>query len=338
MRRLIVKQIGPGASLQDLGRPGHLAHGLTRGGAMDSRALFEGAALLGQPANNAAIEFAGIGGIFEAEADTRIALTGASMQAECDGSTLAWHASHTLAAGQLLKIGPAASGIYGYLHVDGGFESDTVLGSRSTHSSAGIGRPIGAGDRLELGQSRDGRSGYRIKAQSRFAGGAIRIVPSVQTGSFPNETLNRFLSTRFVKHRQASRQAARLDFEGAGFSDPQQLSVVSEIIVPGDIQVTGDGTPFVLLAECQTTGGYPRIGTVIPSDLPIIAQAQPGSPLTFELIGISHAAEIERRARKEIADLNNKIELLVRDPADIADLLGYQLVSGVTNGTEPEGD
>lgn len=338
MRRLIVRQIGPGASLQDLGRPGHLAHGLTRGGAMDRRALFEGAALLGQSADRAAIEFAGIGGVFEAEANMRIALTGAPMQAECDDSALAWHASHTLTAGEVLKIGPAASGIYGYLHVDGGFEAETILGSRSTHASAGIGRAIATGDRLELGPSEDGRSGYRITPQSRFTGGTIRIVPSVQTGSFPKETLDRFLSTRFIKHRQASRQAARLDFEGDGFSDPQQLSVVSEIIVPGDIQITGDGTPFVLLAESQTTGGYPRIGTVIPSDLPIVAQAQPGSSLTFELIDISHAADIERQTRKEIAGLSNQVEPLVRDPADIADLLGYQLVSGVTNGTEPEGD
>ncbi len=338
MRRLIVRQIGPGASLQDLGRPGHLAHGLTRGGAMDRTALFEGAALLGQAADKATIEFAGIGGVFEAEADMRIALTGAPMQAECDGSALAWHASHTLTAGQVLKIGPATSGIYGYLHVNGGFETETILGSRSTHATAGIGRAIATGDKLELGPSKDGRSGYRITPQSRFTGGAIRIVPSVQTGSFPEETLDRFLSTRFIKHRQASRQAARLDFEGAGFSDPQQLSVVSEIIVPGDIQITGDGTPFVLLAESQTTGGYPRIGTVIPSDLPTVAQAQPGSPLTFELIDISHAADIERQTRKEIAGLSNQVEPLVRDPADIADLLGYQLVSGVTNGTEPEGD
>ncbi len=117
--------------MQDLGRPGLLAKGLSRGGAADPLALAEGAALLGQRADFAAIEMTGMGGIFEAEGDSlRIALTGAPMQASIDGEPVAWNASHLLHRGQRLSIGAARKGTYGYLHVGGGIATEPFLGSR----------------------------------------------------------------------------------------------------------------------------------------------------------------------------------------------------------------
>ena len=90
--------------------------------------------------------------------------------------------------------------------------------------------------------------------------------------------------------------------------------------------------PFVLIAECQTTGGYPRIATVIPADLPKIVQAAPGARITFRRVGHDEALAAEARYRAEIAALPRRIEPLVRDPADIENLSTYQLISGVTSG------
>ena len=101
---LTIHRAGPGLTLQDMGRPGYLALGLSRGGAADRLALAEGAALLGQPANLTAIEMTGMGGEFETSRDTRIALTGAPMAASIDGTRIAWNASHTLPAQARIKV------------------------------------------------------------------------------------------------------------------------------------------------------------------------------------------------------------------------------------------
>ncbi|MBC7156079.1 MAG: urea amidolyase, partial [Rhodobacteraceae bacterium] len=145
-RALIVHRAGPTTSVQDGGRPGFLAQGLSRGGAADRLALAEGAALLGQGAALAAIEMAGTGGVFEATEDVRIALTGAPMRATLGGAPLVWGASHRLRAGQPLEIGPAVAGVYGYLHVGGGIAVPPILGARGAHLAAGIGVVAGAGD------------------------------------------------------------------------------------------------------------------------------------------------------------------------------------------------
>ena len=107
--------------------------------------------------------------------------------------------------------------------------------------------------------------------------------------------------------------------------------------MPGDIQITGDGTPFVLLSECQTTGGYPRIGSVLPSDLPRVAQAPPGAEIRFSFVSLDEATRIERRHAEAQRALPGKVHPLIRDPHGMSDLLSYQLISGVTAGDETEG-
>ncbi|MEQ9257784.1 MAG: biotin-dependent carboxyltransferase family protein [Roseovarius sp.] len=336
---LRIHRAGPGLTLQDGGRPGYLALGLSRGGAADPLALAEGAALLGQDAGLAAIEMAGMGGEFEATAPLRIALTGAPMVATLDGTRLAWNASHSLQPGQRLGIGAAREGIYGYLHVGGGFEAEERLGARSAHLAAGIGAPLDAGESLTTGKDTGTATGLCLPQEARFSGGTLRIVASVHTGRFPESLRARFEDTVFQRDPRSNRMAARLASEGEGFGIDIGRAILSEAIVPGDIQITGDGTPFVLMAECQTTGGYPRIGTVLPCDLPRVAQAGPGARLAFRFVTLEEAVAAETRAAEARATLGRRVEPLIRDPASIPDLLSYQLVSGVTAGRElePEG-
>jgi biotin-dependent carboxylase-like uncharacterized protein len=334
MNALIVIQAGPTMALQDLGRPGYLAAGLTRGGAADVRAVHEGAALLKQDPHLAVIEMAGTGGVFEAQADIRIALTGAVMVAHVDGTALAWNASHAVPKGAKLTIGPARSGTYGYLHVGGGFATEPLLGSRATHLSCGLGALLAKGDVLPIGVDKGGDVGLTLTPDARLSGGTVRIVPSMQTEDFDQNIRARFESTAFRRDPRANRQGVRMDSDGDGFSNPKALSIVSEVIVPGDIQITGDGTPFVLMAECQTTGGYPRIGTVLPCDLPRVAQAPAGTGLQFQFVTIEDGAAIQSRANAELRKLPGTVTPLVRDPETLKDLLSYQLVGGVISATE----
>jgi len=326
---LTILQAGPALSLQDLGRPGFLAQGLTKGGASDPTALYEGAALLRQPATCAAIEMAGTGGSFQSDTDIRIAMTGATMAANIDGETLGWNASHLLPAGATLTIGGAQNGSYGYLHVGGGFATEPQMGSRASHLSVGLGSALKNGDTLPVGKDSGKEIGMTLPVNPRFGGGLVRVVASMQTASFASETRERFVETPFKRDARANRMGVRMDHDGDGFSTDGQLSIVSEVIVPGDIQITGDGAPFVLMCECQTTGGYPRIGTVIPCDLPRVAQAQTGAAIRFEFIELDQAVALQSRYLKELKTLASSVTPLVRDPATMRDLLGYQLVGGV---------
>ncbi|MDO6586894.1 urea amidolyase [Salipiger sp. 1_MG-2023] len=330
-RVLIVHRAGPALTLQDAGRPGWITYGLSKGGAMDRLALAEGAALLGQR-ETLALEMGGMGGLFEASQDTRIALSGAPMRAKIDGAPVLWHAAHLLPKGAKLDIGPATSGAYGYLHVGGGFDGPEVLGARSAHVTAGLGAAIEAGARLPIGPDRGGETGRKLPVADRFSGGTLRVVESLQTALFPPEQVARFGSEGFTRDGRANRMGVKLNPDGDGYGALGGLSVVSEVISPGDIQMTGDGAPFVLMAECQTTGGYPRLATVIPADLPRIAQAPAGARLAFRFVTIDEALTAEAAYRKHIKDLPRSVQPIVRHPADVPDLLSYKLVSGFSSG------
>lgn len=332
-RALTVHRAGPGVTVQDMGRPGYLGFGLSRGGAADRLAMAEGAALLGQAGTFAALEMAGMGGEFEASEDMRIALTGAPMRAAIDGQRIAWNASHDLPQGARLSIGGAEAGSYGYLHVGGGIATPKVLDARGAHLAAGVGDAVTSGATLPVGEDTGQGTGQYLAVEPRFEGGAVRVVPSLQTDFFGSDQVARFEATAFQRDARGSRMGVRLT--GAeGFHSDAGLSVLSEVVVPGDIQITGDGTPFVLLSECQTTGGYPRLCTVLPCDLPRVVQAAPGASLSFRFVTLDEAVEAEARARKHRETLGAQRQPLVRDPHDMRDLLAYQLISGVTVGNE----
>ena len=335
MPELRLHQIGPNASLQDLGREGFLRFGLSRGGAMDRIALLEAAALLGRGLDICAIELPSAPVKLSVSAPQRIALTGAPMLAEVDGRALLWGASHRLEAGEILSLRPTGRELYGYIAFGGEIETDFALGRRSAHFTGGLGAALAAGDSLALGE--DGKVGEpprKLKPDDRFGGGRLRFVTGPQTGLYSEDMLAAFAATRFQKSGHANRQAAKLEHDGAPFAAEGQLGIVSEVIVLGDIQMTGQGEPFVLLAEHQTMGGYPRIGAVIPQDIARIAQASAGAELWFERITLEEADALHLTEKELLRRIRDISEPLVRDPYEMNDLLGYQLISGMITGQE----
>lgn len=333
-RTLTIRRAGPAMTIQDQGRIGYLDAGISRGGAADRLALAEGAALLGQDAALPAIEMMGMGGEFEVSEDTRIALAGAPMRAQIDGTKLTWNASHLLPAGAKLTIGPALQGTYGYLHLGGGIHEEVRLGSQSAHLSAGIGAVLADGQSIAIGPDSKTQNGDYLPQDDRFDGGEVRVVKSFQSALFADAVLARFQAKPMFKDARANRMGAKLNVEAAGFEATDGKNIVSEAIVPGDIQITGDGTPFVLLSECQTVGGYPRIGTVLPCDLPRVVQAPAGARLQFRFIDLEEAVAVERQAENDRAALARQVKPLIRDPRTMSDLLSYNLISGMIAGTE----
>lgn len=337
MPTLSIHSAGPGLTVQDLGRPGWQAQGLSTGGAADRLALLEGAALLGGEPADAVIEMMGFGGTFSVDEGTRIALTGAVMQADIDGNAIPHNATSFLSAGAKLTIRGAQKGVYGYLRLAGGIVTDPIMDSRATHLTAGIGHRLQSGDTLPVGAD-PGRMQVprRLPPADRFSGGTIRIMPGPQTDFFSNQTQNAFCATIFHRSQSGNRQGIRLEHEGGTFTTSGGLNHVSDLIVPGDIQITGEGVPYVLLAECQTIGGYPRIGSVIPADLPKIAQAAPGTPLQFDFLTVAAADATAMSQETQLRTLTGMCQPMIRDPHDISDLLRYQLISGATPGDDLE--
>ena len=312
---------GPLVTVQDEGRPGHLAAGLARGGAADRRALDEAAALLGEA--GAAIETPGVPLVLRFGAATTIALTGAPMRAEIEGRPVPWHAAQIVPGGATLSLKPAGQGVYSYVTPLGGIATDPVVGARAAHLIAGIGAPLAPGDRLP-GDGRTALARRLSVPEDRFGGGSLRCLPTPQTSLYPPETVARLEETAFVRDARGNRQGVRLASDGAPFAAAGQLNLLSDFVLPGDVQTTGDGVPYILGPECQTTGGYPRIAHVIGPDLPRALQAPPGAGLRLRMVTLEEA--------RAIAPAVPRTEPLVRDPRDIPDLGRYQLIDGVTDG------
>ena len=332
---LSIVSAGPSVTVQDMGRTGFLAAGLARGGAADRLALLEAAALLAQATPQAALEMAGFGGRFRFSAPTRIALTGAPMRATLEGAPLRWNASHLIPEGVTLEIGPAEAGIYGYLGVAGGIVTPPQLGARATQASAGIGHRLRAGDTLPVGDDPAPETPLLTLPEAhRFKGGTLRVIEGPQSGYFSADTRARFFATAFPA-QAGNRQGLTLGCE-APFAIETGGSILSEPITAGDIQMTGAGVPAILLAECQTIGGYPRIGTAIPADLPLAAQTPQGATLRFRPVTLAEAEAACPSETRQLETLRAAVTPLRRTGFDTYALLGGQLIGGAIRGDEEE--
>jgi biotin-dependent carboxylase-like uncharacterized protein len=334
MNGLKILSIAPSATVQDRGREGYLRFGVTGGGAVDVYALAEGQALLGNRANDAALEFAGFGGRFRAGGTLWLASSGAEMAISLNGAPLAWRQSFRMEAGDILDIGSALSGVYGYLHVAGGFLTEVVLGSRSTHLRAGFGHVPRSGQVLKTGGGDSGLSPTGLPKPDYFARRELRFLAGPQTRYFSKDTLAAFLADHFKVSAKRDRMGVQISPDCGPVRVTAGLTIASDAINLGDIQITGDGTPAVLLADRGSSGGYPRIGTIISADLPTLAQIPAGEGFTLMRVERAEAVAALAEFRAEIKALPGLVRPMLRDPRDIADLLAYNLIDGVLRGDE----
>ncbi|SFK20894.1 antagonist of KipI [Halobacillus dabanensis] len=306
-----VLKAGLMTTIQDQGRYGNQKNGVIASGAMDQDSHRIANQLVGNTTNVPTMEITLMGPVLEFQQDTCIAICGGHLTPMIDGEPVSMWKPVYIKKGTELRFGQPKSGFRSYLAIAGGFEVPTVMGSASTYIRAGIGgykgRPLEKGDTLTIGrQSED--SQYLMKkltpsdpkerlreapwfVDSSFtdyigAKHPIRVMPGREYDLFETQSQYDFFHTPYTIDSKSDRMGYRLT--GSTLKLKEKKDILSEAVAFGTVQVPPEGNPILLLADRQTTGGYPKIGQVASVDLPRIAQMRPGESLTFEQI--SHDA------------------------------------------------
>ena len=293
MNVIQIKNPGPMMTVQDLGREGLLHAGVSRCGPMDMPSFKLANALVGNDEQVSAIEFAMFGGTFAVSVPVRFAVTGGLMDVKIDGVPVAPFESHWLQPQSELSIGAIKGAVWGYLAISGGLAVAPTLGSSSTHIRTGLGglegRCLAKGDILEIGAFE--AAPLKVASQPRlFHGDIIRVVPGPQADYFDEDVLKIFFGQPYTVSPKRDRMAQAL--EGPTLEAARGHDIVSDGTVFGSIQVPGSGLPLVLMAERQTTGGYPKIGTIATVDLPKFAQTPTGTPVRFVPVSAEEAEDL----------------------------------------------
>jgi biotin-dependent carboxylase-like uncharacterized protein len=328
--RLRVLAPGPLTTVQDGGRSGWLRFGVPPSGALDPRALAIANLLVGNRPDAGALEMTLAGGAFAVEGEAvRIAVAGADMPLAIDGAAAPRDRSHTLAPGAVLRIGAAKSGARTYLAASGGFAVAPVFGSVATHPRSGIGGgALREGDIVPLATAAPSSPELGLAADAPPTHPRLRIVLGPQDDYFTPDAIAALLGGDYTITARSDRMGVRL--AGPPLAHARGFNIVSDAIAPGSIQVPGGGQPIILLADRQTTGGYPKIATVISADLPELGQARPGDRVRFESVTLDEARAARRALKAWLGALPSR--LVAIGALDSERLLGANLISGVTDG------
>ena len=337
---LEVLSAGPMLSVQDAGRFGLRHLGVSPAGPIDRAAMALANVLVGNDPAAAALEFAGPAGSFSCTRPLRFAVAGADCPIRIDKRVVHAGESHRLTPGETLTIGLPEGVTWAYLALSGGIVIEPVLGSRATHLRSGLGgvegRALRAGDVLPLGD--DVPDAPCLRPASCLSGahpfaetGPIRLILGPQDNAFAPEVIVRLTECLFTITPQRDRMGMVL---GGGTLPAAGHDIVSDGTVPGSVQVPGSGMPLVLLAESQTTGGYPKIATVASVDLARLAQQPVGAEIRFALITPEQGENLwidrQSRLRRILSALVPRAEGVLRSEY----LLSCDLVGGIFDSEE----
>lgn len=337
---LLVLEPGLFTTVQDLGRRGAQRLGIPVSGALDPVALRLANLVVGNPQTAAGLEIALAGPLLEVAAESaRVAVAGGSTRLSVEraggGAPLRVSSceSVTLGRGDRVRVGTVEGSAVAVLAVAGGFALAPVMGSLATYVRGGFGgldgRPLRKGDRLPLGLAEAPAGADRSsRSLPLVPPDVVRVVLGPQDDYFTAEALAAFIGTPWRVSREADRMGLRLD--GPRLAHAKGADIVSDGIAPGTIQVPGSGQPIVLLADRQTTGGYPKIATVVSADLPALGRVSPGAVLRFAAVTVAEAEaarrDLEARIRAFAAQL---APVPGQGGADPEQLLAANLISGV---------
>lgn len=294
--------------VQDLGRPGHLDIGVSPSGAMDAAALSMANWMVGNEAGAAGIEISMFPLRVKLLQAVRFATAGAAASVTLPNRSWPTWWSAQAAAGDVLTIAAPAHGARVYLAFAAGIDVPVVLGARATDLKSGFGGHLGRGlrkaDRLALlpatGQAPMHAAGFgvvprlRIDLLHELSGGVmtIRLLAGAEFAQFSAASVQAFFATPYRLTPDCNRQGYRLEGEALALTAP--LDLLSHGIVPGTVQVPPSGQPIIQMAEANTCGGYPKIGTVIEADLWRLAQLRPGLRVRFQQVNYDDAMAAQR--------------------------------------------
>ena len=317
MPSLLVRHAGFLSTVQDLGRAGHRGSGVSLGGALDSYALRVANLLVGNAESAAGIE-ATLGTTHLRFADDRlVAWCGGPFDFAIGTEKIPCGHPAILHPDEELQITAPAEGGRAWLAISGGIETPLILGSRATDLRSGFGglegRFLREGDRVPLGTSKPFRlTSSRIASWSapnewsntRSRHGFLRFVRGAEWSQFEPEALTR---GAFTVTTASDRMGARL--EGEVIVRNNSLDLISEPVAPGTLQVPPSGQPILLLGDCQTIGGYPKIAHVITMDLPAAAQLRPGDAVRFAEVSLDQAQRLLVERERDLETFRIGLEL-----------------------------
>ena len=328
-----ISVLSPGllTTVQDLGRFGYQKTGVVRSGALDTEALRTANLLVGNPEAYAGLELTLRGPALRLEADALLALTGADLAASIGGRAVPRGRPVSVRAGTMLAFGAASAPGRAWLAVAGGVAVPPVLGSRSTYLRAALGglggRALRAGDALPVGEwPATSRRLFAQLAPAETAGWAaapwhaaatptprpgtdllLRALAGPEYAQFAPASQRAFWEETFTVTTEADRMGCRLS--GPALARPDAAELLSSAVTPGTVQVPGGGQPLVLLADCQTTGGYPRLAQVISADVGCLAQALPGARLRFRQVALAEAQALYLAREQQLRALARAVYL-----------------------------
>jgi antagonist of KipI len=323
-----IRIIKPGllSTIQDMGRDLYLSQAVPVSGAMDSLSARIANKAVGNTDNEAVIEFTYADAEFIAETDLLIAYTGDGAILKVDDKKLPSERPIYIPTGTIIKLTNMPTGCRTYLAITGGWDVQDVLGSKSTYITAGFGglegRTLTVGDQLNNNDQLSyitQKIIYKLKADHiNYAQWSIprqlllpvdrksiRVVPANEFTWFDKQSIADFFSTPYIIDHRSNRMGYHL--EGAGIDRLKNDELLSTAVTPGTIQVTGNGSMVLLMADCQTTGGYPRIAQVAAVDLPLCAQLKPGDAIYFKQISRNEAEMLYLERERDLQRLTDAV-------------------------------
>lgn len=318
-------------TIQDQGRYGNQKHGVIVSGAMDQDSHQIANHLVGNTTNVPTMEITLMGPVLEFHQDTCIAICGGNLTPIIDGEPISMWKPVYIKKGSELRFGQPKSGFRSYLAIAGGFDVPPVMGSSSTYIRAEIGgykgRPLEKGDTLTIGSQSESSQHLMKKLtpfnqQERFREATwfvsseftnyiqskqpIRVMPGREYDLFERQSQSDFFNTTFKIDSKSDRMGYRLT--GSSLKVKEKKDILSEAVAFGTVQVPPEGNPILLLADRQTTGGYPKIGQVASIDLPRIAQMRPGESLAFEQVSHEESQRLLLRHKADLRQLQRGIK------------------------------
>lgn len=308
-RSIIIEEAGLLSTVQDLGRTGFQQYGMPVGGAMDSLSLQLANMLVGNPRGAACVEATLSGPQIRFVGTARFAICGADLQPMLNHQTVQNNRMYSASDGDRLSFQGRKSGFRAYISISGGLNVDQLMGSRSTLLTAGLGgfkgRPLQTGDTIPLSDDSFCRPVTNIPAFLFYENNrqkTISIMPGPEIHHFGFDAIKTLLTAEFTISSGSNRMGYRLEgvrippLEGKG-------DIISSAVPAGTIQVPSGGYPIVMMAERQTTGGYPRIAVVAGVDLPFLSQMMPGESIRFSEIKLNKAIERLCEIKKQLQKL-----------------------------------
>ncbi len=287
----MIRVIEPGlfTTVQDLGREGFGAMGVSASGAADAVSLRVGNLLVGNHERAAALEMTLVGGTFEFPDGDAVVLAGCDFAATLDGVGVELWTPMEVRPGQTLRVGATRAGARCYLCVRGGIAVPSFLGSASTHVLSGLGgfagRALRKGDVLAIGNLGRRSDFEKLSERARellVPAKVLRVTPGPQWDWFGEVAQRLFASGAYRVTEDANRMGLRL--AGPAIPAPAGREMISEGVALGAVQVPESGMPIILFVEQQTTGGYPKIANVISADFHSLGQLRPRDEIRFEMV------------------------------------------------------